>query len=115
MTQLHYEAYPTAPLSDEQINDFAHLLSVGNAAEGDEKFNSQIDVLRVGGDDDKTDVDNPLFERGARAQVWQMFANEIFNSNNVAREAAITFGLAGESAENRKMDTAIRARCWSKC
>lgn len=98
---------PSSLIEDEQLNDFAHVFEAGNAGEHDEAYNSQIDLLRVGGPDDAHDIDTPLFAHGGRAQVWQTFVANKFVSDPVAYDAAVTFGLAGENAEHKKKWTQL--------
>lgn len=94
---------------DNRIDDFGHIITAGRAKPGQDEYSDKIEVFRNGGADDVVDTDDPKFmynselglEHGARAQVWQMWAIDTFTSDEVAYEAFMLFGLAGDEAEDK--------------
>ena len=76
-------------LPESSIDAYGHIIRSGAAHEGDEDYNPKIEVF-------SGDIE------GDRAQVYQMWAIDKFASNEVAHNATVAFGLAGENADSKE-------------
>ncbi len=73
-------------IDEERLAALSHIIEQGNAHEGDENYNSKIDVLSVE-------------KEGPRAEIYQAYTMKKFIENDTAYGALERFGLAGDAPE----------------